>query len=61
MNPAGCWVGLVYIPAEIPSGPGDICGSNYDWLLDCEAVDAVGTGRSADASLGHASLTPATR
>ena len=29
---------------------------NYDWLLSGEAVDAVGTGRSGDASLGYSSL-----
>ena len=57
MNPAGCWVWPVYIPVEIQRGPGDNCSSNYDWLLDWEAVDAVGAGRSGDASRGHASLT----
>ena len=28
---------------------------NYDWLLSGEAVDAVGAGRSGDASLGYSS------
>ena len=28
---------------------------NYDWLLSGETVDAVGAGRSGDASLKHSS------
>ena len=60
LNSAGCWIWPVYIPAEIQGGLGDKRSSNYDWLLDWEAVDAVGAGRSGDASLGHASLTRAT-
>ena len=33
---------------------------NYDWPLSREAVDAVGTGRSGDASLGYSSRNWAT-
>ena len=57
----GCWVGPVYISAEIQRGPGQISVLNCDWLSAWDAADAASAGRSGDASPGHASLTRVTR
>ena len=56
-NPAGCWVGPVYIHPGFQGGPGQIVVLNCDWPTIWDAVDAVGVRRSEDAPLGHSCLT----
>ena len=56
-NPAGCCAGPVYIPPGFQSGPGQIGVLHSDWPSIRDAVDAVGAGRSEDASLKHTWVT----
>ena len=55
-NPAGCWIGPVYIHPGFQGVPGQIGVLNCDWPTIWDAVDAVGLRRSEDAPLGHSCL-----
>ena len=45
----------MYIGGQVQPGPGDSAVLNCDWVLSGEAVDAVGAGKSGDASLEYSS------